>query len=68
MRPVPMIRRVIPAVAKETMRTNGVIPRRPASRSVISTAAAANSLRPDALAAVAVSRLSKWAGVKLTLR
>ena len=48
-----------PAVAQETMRTSGVMPRRAASASVISTAAAAPSLMPDALAAVTVPSLSK---------
>ena len=47
-----------PAVAQETIRTSGVMPRRAASASVISTVAAAPSLRPDALAAVTVPSLS----------
>ena len=41
------------------MRTSGLMPRRLASASVISTAAAAPSLRPEALPAVTVPSLSK---------
>jgi hypothetical protein len=41
------------------MRTSGVSPRRDASASLISTAAAAPSLMPDALPAVTVPSLSK---------
>ena len=57
--PVPMICGSTPAVAQETMRTSGVMPRRAASASVISRVAAAPSLMPDALPAVTVPSLSK---------
>ena len=48
-----------PAVAQEAMRASGVMPRRAASAAVISTTAAAPSLRPEALAAVTVPSLAK---------
>ena len=57
--PVPITAGSTPAVAQETMRASGVMPRRAASASVISSAPAAPSLRPDALAAVTVPSLSK---------
>ncbi len=57
--PVPMICGSTPAVAQETIRAIGVMPRRDASPSLISTAAAAPSLMPDALPAVTVPSLSK---------
>ena len=51
------------------MRTSGVMPRRVASASLISTTAAAPSLMPEALAAVTVPSLSKagfsfWIGLE----
>ena len=50
--PVPMIAGSTPACAQITMRASGLRPRRSASFAVISTSAAAPSLRPEALPAV----------------
>ena len=52
--PVPMTAGSTPAVAQEAMRASGVRPRFSASLALISTSAAAPSLRPDALPAVTV--------------
>src|SRR5580698_1001510 len=57
--PVPMISGGTPACAHEAMRASGFRPRRLASPAVISTSAAAPSLRPEALAAVTVPSLLK---------
>ena len=48
-----------PAVAQETMRAIGVSPRRLASAALMTTNAAAPSLRPEALAAVTDPSLEK---------
>ena len=57
--PVPMTAGSTPAVAQEAMRASGFRPRSSLPRRVISTTAAAPSLRPEALAAVTVPSLSK---------
>jgi hypothetical protein len=58
--PVPMILGSTPAVAQDTMRASGLMPRRDSFFfRIISRAAAAPSLRPDALPAVTVPSLSK---------
>ena len=57
--PVPMIAGSTPAVAQEAMRASGFRPRVLASSALISTRAAAPSLRPEALAAVTVPSLVK---------
>ena len=57
--PVPMIAGSTPAVAQEAMRASGSMPRFSASSAVISTTAAAPSLRPEALPAVTVPSLEK---------
>ena len=54
-----MIAGSTPAVAQEAMRASGSMPRFSASSAVISTTAAAPSLRPEALPAVTVPSLEK---------
>ena len=54
-----MIEGSTPAVAQETMRAIGVVPRFSASAMLISTATAAPSLMPEALPAVTVPVLEK---------
>ena len=59
MGPVPMISGSTPALAQETIRARGSIPRFLASSAVIRTMAAAPSLRPEALPAVTDPSLLK---------
>ena len=55
------------ALADDTMRGRGLMPRRLASASVISTTAAAPSLMPDAFAAVTVPSFGSNAGRSLVM-
>ena len=57
--PEPISAGSTPAVAQETMRPSGSIPRRAASSALISTSAAAPSLMPEALPAVTVPSFAK---------
>src|SRR3954471_13090118 len=57
--PVPISLGSTPALAHDTMRPSGVIPRASASLADISTKAAAPSFRPDALPAVTEPSLAK---------
>ena len=64
MGPDPMTAGSTPAVAQDAMRASGVNPRFSASAAVISTRAAAPSLRPEAEPAVTVPSFEK-AGLSL---